>query len=322
MDVSLIICTHNRSGLLSRALASVVAQQVPSSIDWEVIVVDNACTDNTADVVGGYTSKSPNVRHVTEAIAGLSYARNRGIKEAVGELLCFVDDDVILPCDYIGNAVCAWRKGLWDVGGGRVIGDYQAQPPAWIQKLPASLLSGPFGQYDRGEEDFTLAKHDTKFPIGANMLIPRGAIEAVGMFDTTLGRKGNSLRSGEDTQFYYSCLNAGLRIGYCAKCCLKHFVPRKRMTRCYFVRWYYMWGVGAEEESLPENTVFWFRVPRFEWRRLIESSLGLLVSPLRRTFHQSLFQCAKVAGTVFGYLSKTKAFVLSEATSLPDTGRE
>jgi len=303
VDVSVIVCTYNRSNLLERTLKSVAAQQVPGNIEWEVIVVDNASTDATPEVARRFADQYPNIRCVREERQGLSHARNRGIDEAAGALVCFVDDDVRLPTDYVARAHAAWKNGSWGVAGGRAVADYEIPRPTWIDRLPRQMLNAPFGVHDRGEHDFIIDDSDEIVPIGANMLIPRAVFEKIGKFDTELGRTGKSLRSGEDTEFYERARRAGLSIGYCGSCPLWHFVPRERLKRRFFVRWKFRASLTGGREVLPADTVYWLRVPRYEWRSLAESFFRLVTSVVvgRRT--QRLIQFSGELGRVIGRLT-------------------
>jgi len=151
VDVSLVICTYNRSRILERTLTSVVAQEVPAHISWEAIVVDNASTDDTPRVVERFAASCPHLRYVREPESGISHARNRGLKEFAGDLLCFIDDDVTVDPDHVLKAYAAWQTDAWDLAGGRVVADYAAPRPAWLDGLPRQTLNGPLGLYDRGE---------------------------------------------------------------------------------------------------------------------------------------------------------------------------
>ena len=303
MDVSVIVCTYNRSSLLERTLKSVAAQQVPGDIEWEVIVVDNASTDATPEVARRFADECPNIRCVREEQQGLSHARNRGIDEAVGALVCFIDDDVRLPTDYVSRAHAAWKGGSWGVAGGRAVADYEVPCPAWIERLPPKMLNAPFGVHDRGERDFIIDDSDEIVPIGANMLIPHTVFEKIGTFDTELGRTGKSLRSGEDSEFYERARRAGLSIAYCGSCALRHFVPRERLKRRFFVRWKLRASLTGGREVLPADTVYWLRVPRFQWRSLAEAFLRLVISVVAGRRTQRLIEFSGELGRVIGHLT-------------------
>jgi glycosyltransferase involved in cell wall biosynthesis len=94
MNLTVILCTYNRRKGLIRTLRSLQNQYSENHIPWEVLVVDNNSTDNTFDSVREFAKKSDIViRYVREEKQGLSYARNRGIKEARGQYVHFIEDD-------------------------------------------------------------------------------------------------------------------------------------------------------------------------------------------------------------------------------------
>ncbi|MGB5916428.1 MAG: glycosyltransferase family A protein, partial [Phormidesmis sp.] len=94
--ISAIICTHNREQYLGAAIDSLLAQTLDC---YEIIVVDNASTDATAAIAKSRVDSAANnaantkVRYIYEPTLGLSVARNRGAKEAQGEILAYLDDD-------------------------------------------------------------------------------------------------------------------------------------------------------------------------------------------------------------------------------------
>src|SRR5436190_10932299 len=107
VDLTLLVCTHNHAGLLDRALQSIAAQAVPRGIRWEVLVVDNRCTDGTREVVRRWAAdpRIPVLRSVNEPHLGVSFARKRGIRESRGRLIGFVDDDCLLAPDWVARAL-------------------------------------------------------------------------------------------------------------------------------------------------------------------------------------------------------------------------
>src|SRR5215467_13475864 len=101
MDISVIVCTHNRSASLCKTLSSFL-QAIPGRLSWELLVIDNDSTDDTRQVTRDFIAASKlNVRYVFEGKRGLSEARNRGIREAQGEVLTFIDDDVHVSTNYL-----------------------------------------------------------------------------------------------------------------------------------------------------------------------------------------------------------------------------
>src|SRR5689334_20013129 len=100
-DISAIVCTYNRCGLLHESLSRITSQQ-SDGLRYEVIVVDNNSTDDTRQVIEAFAG-SPNcvLRYVYEPQQGVSYARNAGIATARAPLLAFFDDDVLVSSDWL-----------------------------------------------------------------------------------------------------------------------------------------------------------------------------------------------------------------------------
>lgn len=97
-QISAIICTHNRDNYLGAAIDSLLGQDFPGS--FEVVVVDNASTDCTREVVEA-RSPSPNLKYVYEPVTGLSVARNTGAKAASAEILAYLDDDAVASSQWL-----------------------------------------------------------------------------------------------------------------------------------------------------------------------------------------------------------------------------
>ena len=94
--ISAIVCTCNNAGSLEATLLSLAKQELPSTIGHEVLIVDNNSTDSTVSVARKFTEQPNSIfRYIFEPTQGLSFARNRGAKEARGEIVAFLDDDAI-----------------------------------------------------------------------------------------------------------------------------------------------------------------------------------------------------------------------------------
>ena len=130
--ISIIICSYRRQRFIEPALDSLRAQILG---DFEVIFVDNNSPDETAALCAGYAEKHPDfpLRYVLEKNQGHSFARNRGIAEARGDILSFIDDDVEVMPDFV--------KELHDffathphvkAAGGKIIPKFEAGRPAWL----------------------------------------------------------------------------------------------------------------------------------------------------------------------------------------------
>ena len=130
MNITVILCTYNRCQVLEKALESVAASTVPGSIQWEVLVVDNNSSDETRSVVEDFCNRYPGrFRYLFEPKQGKSYALNSGVREALGNVLAFMDDDVFVEAEWLQNLTAALQDGEWAGTGGRTVPTQTVQVP-------------------------------------------------------------------------------------------------------------------------------------------------------------------------------------------------
>ena len=135
--LSLIISTYNRSELLIGALKSVVAQTAPRE-EWECVVVNNNSTDDKLDRFDEFARAHPefNLRIVTELNQGLSFARNRGIRESEGEYIAIIDDDERIAPEFIAAYIELFDTVPEAVAaGGPIVAEYVTKRPSWMSKF-------------------------------------------------------------------------------------------------------------------------------------------------------------------------------------------
>jgi glycosyltransferase involved in cell wall biosynthesis len=173
-DLSIVICTRNRAGQLRGTLDSLLAMK--TALSWEAILVDNASTDGTADVIRSASEVEPRIRYFREDRIGLGAARDRGWREAGAELLSFTDDDCYVAEDYVDAVLAAFRDRP-DVGvlGGRIL-----------------LFDPEDARVTIDERDYPVEIAPRSFVVagavkGANLSFRREALQAIGGFDPELG---------------------------------------------------------------------------------------------------------------------------------------
>lgn len=280
-DISVIVCTYNRSASLRNTLKSLCRQAVPSGVSWEVVVVDNNSSDDTQGVIRNFTAvPGTSIRAVREERQGLSQARNRGIAEARGRYLVFTDDDVLAPSGWVSVLNETFEKGGWDAIGGRVLLRYDRSMPRWLKPE----LWGFLACLDYGDEEMPLTDIERPF-FGANMAFCREVFEKVGGFDAGLGRKGKALVGGEEIDLFGRMLAAGLRAVYQPRAAVDHVVDPGRLRKGYFRRLHYASGRtwGMRRDDLNGRT--FLGVPFFLFPQLMRS-VGVFVSEgLREGFH-------------------------------------
>jgi glycosyltransferase involved in cell wall biosynthesis len=247
MKISVILCTYNRCQILAKALESAAALKLPGAAQWEVLVIDNNSTDQTRQVVEDYCGRYPDrFRYLYEPQPGKSHALNTGIHEARGEILAFMDDDVIVDALWLQNLTGAMINDGWQGAGGRILPDQNFLRPRWLALEEGGALA-PLAMFDLGDD----ARELTEPPFGTNMAFRKTAFQKYGGFRTDLGPQPGSLIRGEDTEFGARVLAAGERLRYEPSAIVYHSVAEDRVRKDYFLAWWFDKGRGDIRESGP-----------------------------------------------------------------------
>jgi glucosyl-dolichyl phosphate glucuronosyltransferase len=242
--VTVLICTYNRAHLLGETLDSLAAMQVKRGRTWEVLVVDNRSTDNTAEVVRTRQSAYPvPLRYLIEEKQGKSYALNTGLASTNSMFVLFTDDDVRVDSRWLEASI---EPMIADAGigytGGPVEPIWEGPPPRWLERNRAAL-TGAIAIVNYGTQPFVF-EDEGRIPIGANMAIRRSILNVVGGFDPGLGRRGKSLLGQEQAEFFCRTRDHGIRGMYAPDMIVHHHVPRRRLSRRYFRRWWLWKGIS------------------------------------------------------------------------------
>jgi len=280
MDITVILCTYNRCTDLAGALESLAVSQVPSSVTWEVVVVDNNSTDQTRNAVEDFGLRYPQrFRYLFEPRPGKSHALNTGIENAAGEILVFVDDDVKVESTWLQNLTAALLcNSEWAGAGGRTLPTQKFRPPAWIPKDFEKDWGGiVFAQFDLGDNAVELKRA----PYGANMAFRKSVFEKHGGFRVDLGPAPGSQIRNEDTELGNRLLVAGERLRYEPSAVVYHPLPEGRVTQEYFLSWWFDYGRARVREFGVWPDVY--GVPR-DHLRLVRSTIRMPVLALRWLF--------------------------------------
>ncbi len=245
--ISVIVCTYNREKYLGACL-ELLANQSALSDQYEVIIVDNNSTDETAKIAAQVIEQHPEVmmNYFLEESVGLSHARNRGIKEANGDILSFIDDDAFADHGYV-KAMGDYFADHEEVSaiGGKIIPEYEGQEPQWMSKFLLPLVAA----VDMGDEPRPFPV--SKFPIGANMAFRKSVFTRLGAFDTALGRIAEDLGAGEEKDLFMKLKSADQPIHYVPAVLVRHIIPEKRLEEDYIRRMGQ--GVGRSEKMRLQN---------------------------------------------------------------------
>ena len=259
--LSIVIATYNRATLLLDALKSVIRQSAPAQ-EWECVVVNNNSSDNTSERFAEFAGEHPeyNLRIVDEPNQGLSYARNRGIRESVGEYIAIIDDDEHIAEDFVAAYIKLFDSVPEAVAaGGPIVARYPTGRPRWMSCYTERPIANTMYF---GEEVREFPKG--RVPGGGNMALRRSAIRRYGVFDTSLGYSGESLIGGEECDLFERLQIADAKYYYVPTAVMYHIIPREKLTKEYFARLSYNVGVSQLRRA---------RLYRRVWRvRFVELS--------------------------------------------------
>lgn len=319
MRLTVVTCTHNRSGLLRRVLASLNAAARPSDCVVELLVVANACTDDTGNVLHAYESQAASrlpLRWTEEPVRGKSSALNRAIGMIADGLIAFVDDDHRVDPDYLVSLVAAARRYPdTSLFCGRIVPDWDGHEPDWVHDAgPYRIYPLPIPHYDQGHEPKPITAAGPA-PGGGNLWIRREVFQRVGVFEPELGPHGHDLSGGEDSEFVHRCLASGERIQYVPEVLQYHYVDLERLRLRYLLtKAFQRSRSGIRIEAAASGSV-----PLYMWRKLATYLIyaGLSLDWARTRFY--LVRVAAALGEIRGFRDPP-AISPAAAPKLPNAG--
>lgn len=255
--ISVIICTHNRGRVFEETVNSFLECHT-DGIDHELVLVDNNSTDGTREIAERFATMNSRIRYVLEPQEGLSHARNKGIRVAVGDIVVFVDDDLYFSPFWLAALDSAFKRRA-DIAciGGRVVPYFEADRPSWIE----DNILGIYGVTRYGDLERKILPPE--IPIGCNMAFRRSVFEQIGAFHTSLGRRPGSLLSGEDDHMAHRVTNAGLKTLYSPEAWVSHRISPARLTRQWVLSRFYWGSVSTvimkqvSDDPLPRIMLAW-----------------------------------------------------------------
>lgn len=303
LDVTAIVCTCNRADTLPATLKDLAVSQLPDSISWEILVVDNNSIDGTREVVESVSRIFPGrFRYVFEPRPGKSNALNTGIANARGAVLAFVDDDVMIEPKWLQNLTAQLHSSQWAGAAGRILPAQSFVLPAWLSWKDCGGVFRPdprgilYGHFDLGDHAIELNMHQV--PYGANMAIRRQMFEKYGGFRTDLGPgQGRDIpRSNEDRDISHRLIKAGERMRYEPAAIVYHPVREDRFNKNYHLSYWFDFGKSSIVERGEQTDVY--GIPRDYFslvRQLMRGSLmwlqGMLTTrPNKKFFCQCMTQ--------------------------------
>ena len=235
VDISVILCTYNRAGVVARALESLLTQD-SASVRYDVTVVDNNSTDETPSVIHAYRRRAPTaLRSIFEPRQGVAYARNAGVVASRGRIIAFTDDDVRVTPNWIKSIKHAFDEHPeTDVIGGKVLPEWTSERPRWLTNEHWS----PLALQDFGDSVLNVDADQPRCLVAANLAVRRELFDRIGFFEPTLQRVRDRIGSIEDDEFLRRALAAGGRALYIPDLVATTEVPAERLKKSYHRRWH------------------------------------------------------------------------------------
>lgn len=204
---------------------------------YEVLVIDNCSTDHTKELFESVGFPA-HVRYIFEPQLGLSYARNRAIQEARGEFVLFLDDDALASASWIREVVKIFDMDP-EIGcvGGKIVPIWEGGRPDWIPDDFISLYS----ILDFSKE--TVEMSEPHIPFGANVSFRKSIFKEIQPFRTDLGRIGNNLLSGEESDLI-GRIRAKYKIYYNPYAAVEHKISKSRLNKRWLLRRVYWQGIS------------------------------------------------------------------------------
>lgn len=238
ISLSAIICTHNpRPDYLRRVLDALRAQTLPKE-HWELLLIDNASREPLAKSYN--LSWHPHSRQIREDELGLTPARLRGIAEAEGSLLVFIDDDNILALDYLERAAAIpdSYSQISVFGAGIFEPEFEEEPEPvvlpWLSMLEKRSVSRP--TWTNNVADYFCT------PWGGGLCVPRQFATRYSQFvrelriSQVLDRHGQNLFCGGDDLFSWLSAGSDTGFGIFPELRITHLIPARRVQQDYLVR--------------------------------------------------------------------------------------
>lgn len=278
-ELEVVVCTYNNAPLLERTLQSLSHQSLRTDASWACLVVQNNCTDDTAEVLERHVESGsiPGLRTVNEPVQGLTPARATGVRSTTAPWIAFVDDDCALAPNWVEGALRLIRRHPESGAlGGQVVLEWEREPPAWLR---------PYG-YCYAEQRLGDAEAAVPFLVGAGLVASRAALDACGWTDRqwVQDRIGKRLVSGGDVEMVLRIASTGCTLVYSPLLELRHWVPQARTRRPYLIRMHLgLGGSAAWADALTAPSARgWRRAARRAVRQHMRDAAKTSVDTLRR----------------------------------------
>lgn len=278
--VSVIIPTYGRVWFLKEAVASIRAQE--GGLEFEVIVVDNTPSGALHEYVGGMAAEpGPPVRYLAEPRPGLTAARHAGARGAQGEILAYVDDDILAAPGWLAALLPPYSDPGVACVGGRILPQWEVEPPPWLADFPGTFYS----LLDYGEALRVLSP--SEYLWGCNFSIRKQTLFQAGGFHPDYFADRKLVWHGGDGEcgLLRKVQGAGYKVVYAPQAVVRHRISAERLTSAYLRRRAFDFGIEAGYSYFRYQSPSWTgltvwivkslaRVAYHQWRQTFARGQG------------------------------------------------
>lgn len=280
--ISVVLSTHNGQDSLPR-MFDALSRVTPPSGGWKLVVVENASSDATPEILSNWQLALP-MTVVTEPTPGKNRALNRALEHVEGDFVVFTDDDVLPDPDWLVR----YRQVVdghpdFDVFGGRIVGEWERLPPAWLQHR--KYLEPLFAITDPAQDDGPV---DPGMVWGPNMAVRTRVFKAAHRFDESVGPDGTATYTmGSETEFVHRLARAGYRSWFSNAPSVAHIIPAHAVRVPWMLNRAERFGRAQVRSQLTrgqrgQSPPTLFGLPRWMLRCRLELSVRISVARVLR----------------------------------------
>ena len=307
VNISIIICTRNRSKRLERFFQGLAELRIPVGVVFEILIVNNGSTDDTEAILKNIMVQYElPVQYLEMKEKGKSKALNLGLEHAQGELILFADDDVLFAPSWLETYWGAFKKyPEYEGFGGRVVPKWDGKLPDWIKGGMVELMPLPLiNKVDFGSKHIPFPNNGT--PGGLNAGLRKNVIDKIGRFREDLG-PGSAVPYAEDTEFFRRVVMGGGTFLYLPEAEVIHINPPERMTQKYALKWNLdvsrsqaiAFGSAGEYKKIAG-------VPRFLYWELVQRFILWQIDCSRKSRFIKKMGLMKTIGLIKGYMERNE----------------
>jgi len=303
VNISIIICTRNRSKRLERLFQGLYELRIPFGVVFEILIINNGSTDDTEAVLKNIMVQYElPVQYLEMKDKGKSKALNCGLDHAQGELILFADDDVLFSPSWLETYWCAFKNHPEYEGfGGGVVPKWDGELPDWLKGGMVELMPLPLiNKVDFGSKCIPFPNKET--PGGLNAGLRKRVIDEIGRFREDLG-PGSMVPYAEDTEFFRRVMMLGGKFLYLPEAKVIHINPPERMTKKYALKWNF--DVSRSQAIVFGNARKYKEiagVPRYLYREFVQRFIFWQADYSRKSRFVKKMGLMRVIGQIKGYV--------------------